>query len=44
MKPGAAIDLLARMPVDDKTKRDMRARIRRWVKLLKDRGYEVPDA
>ncbi len=40
--PGAAIDMVALMPVDDTTKRDMRVRIRRWVKLLKDRGYEVP--
>ena len=40
----AAIDMVAVMPVDAKAKRDMRIRIRRWVKLLKDRGFEVPGA
>jgi hypothetical protein len=32
------------MPIDDTKKRDLRARIRRWAKMLKDRGYNVPDA
>ncbi|MDL2356648.1 MAG: hypothetical protein QFF03_15455 [Pseudomonadota bacterium] len=39
-----AVDMVAQMPVDDTKKRDLRARIRRWSKMLKDRGYNVPDA
>lgn len=38
-----AIDMVALMPIDDKAKRDMRARIRRWAKLLQERGYRLPD-
>lgn len=43
VKAKAAIDMVAWMPVDDAKKRDMRARIRRWAKALKERGYELPD-
>lgn len=39
-----AVDMVARMPIGDKDKRDLRARIRRWASVLKDRGYDVPDA
>ena len=35
----AAIDMVAFMPVDDAQKKSMRARIRRWKKILEDRGY-----
>ena len=38
----AAIDMVALMPVDDAQKRAMRARIRRWVKILEERGYQLP--
>lgn len=38
-----AIDMVVLMPVDDAKRRDMRARIRRWIKALKERGYELPD-
>lgn len=37
-----AIEMVALMPVDDKAKRDLRARIRRWAKLLQERGYNLP--
>jgi hypothetical protein len=39
-----AVDMVARMPIEDKNKRDLRARIRRWARMLKDRGYDVSDA
>lgn len=42
--PRRAIDTVTLMPIDERSKRDMRARIRRWARLLRDRGYEVPDA
>lgn len=38
----AAIDMVAFMPVDDMGKRAMRARIRRWVRMLEERGYRMP--
>ena len=38
-----AVDMVDFMPVDNARKRDMRARIRRWIKVLKERGYELPD-
>ena len=37
-----AIGRVADMPVDDAQKRAMRARIRRWVKLLEERGHALP--
>jgi hypothetical protein len=40
--PDAAMEMVAQMPVDDAHKRAMRARIRRWVALLLERGYELP--
>ena len=39
--PRSTLDMVAFMPIPDDRKRDMRARIRRWVKMLKERGYEV---
>lgn len=33
-----ALEMVALMPVDDKGKQDLRARIRRWAKLLRERG------
>ncbi len=41
--PERAIDMVALMPIDDKGKRDLRARIRRWTRMVKDRGIKVPD-
>jgi hypothetical protein len=41
--PDRAIEMVALMPVGDEQKRAMRARIRRWVKLLQDRGFRLPD-
>jgi len=38
----AAIERIALMPVDDGAKKAMRARIRRWVRLLEERGYRLP--
>ena len=38
----AAIEMVALMPVDEAQKKSMRARIRRWKKILEDRGYQVP--
>jgi hypothetical protein len=43
VKTNEAIDMVVLMPVNDATKRDMRARIRRWAKALKERGYEFSD-
>jgi hypothetical protein len=40
--PQTAIDMVALMPVDDSTKKAMRARIRRWVRLLEERGFRLP--
>lgn len=37
-----AIEMVARMPIDDAQKRSMRARIRRWVTILESRGYQLP--
>ena len=37
-----AIEMVALMPVDDKAKRDLRARIRRWARMLKERGHDLP--
>lgn len=37
-----AIEMVALMPMDDKAKRDLRARIRRWARMLKERGYGLP--
>jgi len=42
VKTDEAIDRVVLMPVNDATKRDMRARIRRWVRALKERDYEFP--
>jgi len=39
-----AVEMVARMPIDDLSKRDMRARIRRWARLLRERGYDLPEA
>jgi hypothetical protein len=38
----AAIDMVAFMPVDDTQKKAMRARIRRWARMLEERGYRLP--
>lgn len=38
----AAIDMVALMPVDEAQKKSMRARIRRWKKILEDRGHRLP--
>jgi hypothetical protein len=40
---GWKVEMAALMPVDATEKRNMRARIRRWVKALEARGYELPD-
>lgn len=37
-----ALAMVARMPVDDKAKRDLRARIRRWARMLEERGHDLP--
>jgi hypothetical protein len=42
VSPQVAIDMVACMPVDDARKKAMRARIRRWVKILEQRGYRLP--
>jgi hypothetical protein len=39
-----AVEMVERMPIDDLSKRDMRARIRRWARLLRERGYDLPEA
>ncbi len=36
-----AIEMVALMPVDDLQKRAMRARIRRWARILEDRGFQA---
>lgn len=42
VSPQAAINLVALMPIDDEAKKAMRARIRRWVRILEERGYRLP--
>lgn len=42
VSPQAAIDMAALMPVDDSAKKAMRARIRRWVRILEERGFQLP--
>ena len=42
VSPQAAIDMVALMPVEDAIKKAMRARIRRWAKILEERGYRLP--
>jgi hypothetical protein len=42
VSPQVAIDMVALMPVDDRTKKAMRARIRRWLGILEERGYRLP--
>lgn len=37
-----AIEMVDRMPVDAAEKKTMRARIRRWARMLGERGYELP--
>lgn len=37
-----AVEMVDQMPLDEKAKRDLRARIRRWAKLLEQRGYDLP--
>ena len=37
----AAIDMVTFMPVDEVQKRSMRARIRRWARILEERGYRL---
>jgi hypothetical protein len=37
------IDKVALMPVSEDKKRDLRARIRHWAKMLQDRGFKLPD-
>lgn len=41
---GQALARVARMPVSNDKKRDLRARIRRWTKMLQERGVELPSA
>lgn len=38
VKANAALGMVGSMPVDDTAKRDLRARIRRWVRQLQERG------
>jgi hypothetical protein len=42
VSPQTAIDMVALMPVNDSAKKAMRARIRRWVKILQERGHRLP--
>jgi hypothetical protein len=42
VSPEAAIGMVALMPLDETRKKAMRARIRRWVKILEERGYRLP--
>ena len=42
VSPQAAIEMVASMPVDEARKKAMRARIRRWAKILEERGYRLP--
>jgi hypothetical protein len=43
VKPKQAIDMVAQMPLDDDRKRELRARIRRWVRSLKEQGYDLQE-
>ena len=43
VKPSSALALVENMPLDDAERKALRARIRRWVKDLRDSGVEVPE-
>lgn len=35
-----ALEMVAQMPIDEKSKAALRARIRRWTRMLKERGFD----
>jgi hypothetical protein len=41
VKPAAALELVAAMPLDEAQQRRLRATIRRWVKALGDTGHDI---
>ena len=43
VRPTEVLALVPQMPLDDDEKRRLGARIRRWVKTLRDAGFDVPD-
>ena len=40
--PNPPAELTMPMPVEEASKKTMRARIRRWVRILEERGYRLP--
>jgi len=42
--PAQVLELVASMPIDDKERRALRARIRRWANTVRDAGHNVPEA
>lgn len=41
--PKQALGMVDQMPVDDAAKIRLRARIKRWLKTLRDQGHQIPD-
>jgi hypothetical protein len=44
VKPSRALDLASLMPVEHAEQRRLLATIRRWVKVLREAGHEIPDS
>lgn len=42
--PSGTLELVRLMPVDDEAQRALKARIRRWAKVLRDAGHDIPPA
>jgi hypothetical protein len=42
VSPDKAIEMVTLMPIDEAQKKVLRARIRRWAKILEERGYRLP--
>ena len=40
--PTQALELVPTMPLDDGVQRTLRATIRRWAKVLRDGGHDIP--
>lgn len=39
-----ALNMVPLMPLDEQSKRDLRARIRRWAKALEERGFKLSES
>jgi hypothetical protein len=42
VKLSDALDMVARMPIEESDKRTMRLRIQRWARMVQERGHDLP--